>query len=134
MSEREQSETPDGDTKRDGAGRDAGSEDGTSEGDSRSARERMAEALHAFRESIEETISEARGRGDVSAEKAKEMFRTAADRARSATADAREKFDFVTHGEFEDLAERVARLEAKLAERIGGSGDSEGEGEGTDGS
>ena len=87
----------------------------------RSARERVAEALHAFRESIEETISEARERGDVSAERAREMFRSAADRARTATADARDKFDFVTHAEFEELAARVARLEEELAGRSGGS-------------
>ncbi len=86
------------------------------EDSARSPRDRLMETLHAFRASLEETIAEARERGDVSAEKAREMFRSAADRTRTATADARERFDFVTQAEFDDLTARVARLEARLGD------------------
>lgn len=134
MSESHDAGTQDHDASRKGTGEEAGSESGRAGRDARSPRERVAEALHAFRESLEETISEARERGDMSAEKARDMFRTAADRARTATADAREKFDFVTQGEFEELVARVARLEAQLAERIGGSADVREEEPGLDGS
>lgn len=100
------------------AGGDHGGGDHEGAGE-RTRRERVTDALHAFRESLEETIAEARDRGDLSAEKAKEIMRTAADRAREATAEAREKFDFVTQAEFDELSARVSRLETKLAERLG---------------
>lgn len=82
-------------------------------------RERVTERISAFRKSLEETITEARERGDISAEKAKEMLKSAADRAREATSEARDRFDFVSQQEFDALVERVARLEARLAERLG---------------
>ena len=56
-------------------------------------------------------------------EKARDMLRSAADRALDATADAREKFDFPSRGEFEALARRVAELEERLGVRTGNAGD-----------
>jgi len=91
--------------------------------DERTRRERLTDAFNAFRESLEEAISGARDRGDAAEGKARELLRAATERARSATEEAREKFDFVTHERFEELAARVARLERRMAERPGGSGD-----------
>jgi hypothetical protein len=134
MSDRQDTDTHEADPTQHAAGEGPGSGDRAGGRDERSPRERLTEALHAFRDSFEETISEARERGDVSTGKAREMLRTAAGRARSATADAREKFDFVTQGEFDDLMARVARLEARLGDQIGGSTDADQDQPGPDGS
>ncbi|MEX0980372.1 MAG: hypothetical protein WDZ89_04710 [Gemmatimonadota bacterium] len=70
--------------------------------------------LAAFREAVEETINDARDRGDLSPERAREMARTALDRAQEAAGDARERFDFVHRREFETLKSRVTALEERL--------------------
>jgi polyhydroxyalkanoate synthesis regulator phasin len=71
--------------------------------------------LSAFKEAIEETISEARERGDLSPERAKEVMRGALDKAQEAAGSARDRFDFVTQKDFEELKSRVA----DLARRVG---------------
>ena len=71
-------------------------------------------ALSAMRDAIEETISEARDRGDLSADRAKVAMRRALDRAQSAAGDARERFDFPTQKDFDALAARVAAVESHL--------------------
>ncbi len=71
--------------------------------------------LSAFKEAIEETISEARERGDLSPEKAKEVMRGALDKAQAAAGQAKSRFDLVTQREFEALKDRVA----DLARRVG---------------
>jgi len=71
-------------------------------------------ALSAMRDALEETISEARDRGDLSAERAKQAMRRALDRAQSAAGDARERFDFPTQKEFDALLARVAAIELHL--------------------
>lgn len=95
--------------------------DGGSESEKRRARERMSDGfargmdmLSALKEAIETSISEARERGDLSVDRAREAMKDAVDRARDATSDAREKFDFVTRGEYEALVERVRALEEEL--------------------
>jgi polyhydroxyalkanoate synthesis regulator phasin len=92
--------------------------------------------LSAFKDAMEETINEARERGDLSSERAREILSRAADRAREATSDARERFDFVSRTEYEELAGRVAALEARLRDRLGGdvSPGSPSDGEGGGGS
>lgn len=91
----------------------------------RSTRERMSDGfnrglgvLSAFKEALEQTISEARERGDFSVDRARDAMRSAVDRAREATSDARDRFDFVSAAEFEELEARVRALE----ERLGGRG------------
>ena len=71
-------------------------------------------ALSAMRDAIEETISEARDRGDLSADRAKHAMRRALDRAQSAAGDARERFDFPTQKDFDALEARVAAVESHL--------------------
>ncbi|HUF76917.1 MAG TPA: hypothetical protein VMM35_11600, partial [Longimicrobiales bacterium] len=78
--------------------------------------------LSAFKDALEETINEARERGDISTERAKEVLKGALDRAQAAAADARERLDFATQAEHdalresvEELRRRVAALEAKAS-------------------
>ena len=85
--------------------------------------------LSAFKEALEETINEARERGDLSAERAKEVMKDALGRAQAAAADARERLDFVNQAELETLQEkvedvrrRVAALEAKAFGQKEGEG------------
>ena len=77
--------------------------------------------LSAFKEAIDESINEARERGDLSQDRAKEIMREALDRAQEAADGARERFDFVTkkhidsvRGEMDALGARVRRIEAHL--------------------
>jgi polyhydroxyalkanoate synthesis regulator phasin len=81
--------------------------------------------LSAFREAIEESISELRDRGDLSPERAREAVRSTMRRAQSAMEDARERLDMVPRREFDslrtevdDLRRRLARLEGDAARRI----------------
>ena len=87
----------------------------------RGARERVSDGfqrglgvLSAFKEALEQTISEARERGDLSVDRARDAMKTAVDRAREATSDAKERFDFVSTAEFDALVKRVRALETRL--------------------
>lgn len=99
----------------------------------RTTRERMSDGfnrglgvLSAFKEALEQTISEARERGDFSVDRARDAMKSAVDRAREATSDARERFDFVSAAEFDELEARVRALE----ERLGGDASKGGSGGG----
>jgi polyhydroxyalkanoate synthesis regulator phasin len=97
------------------------------EGGKKRARERVGDGirqgigvLSAFKDALEETINEARERGDLSTDRAKEVMKGALGRAQAAAADARERLDFVSQAELEalqetveDLRRRVAALEAR---------------------
>ena len=79
--------------------------------------------LSAFKEALEETINEARERGDLSTDRAKEVMKDALDKAHMAAEGAKEKLDLVHQKEFEGLRdavdavkERVSALEAHLKE------------------
>lgn len=78
--------------------------------------------LSAFKDALEETINEARERGDLSSDRAKQVMKDALHRAQEAAEGARERLDFVGQKEFDTLAaaveglrERVAALEARFA-------------------
>ena len=71
--------------------------------------------LSAFKDAIEETIREARDRGDLSSERAKEIMQDAMDRAQAAADDAKERFDFVNRRELEDVRAELAALENRVA-------------------
>jgi polyhydroxyalkanoate synthesis regulator phasin len=93
----------------------------------RTARERVSEGfnkglgvLAAFKEALDETIAEARERGDLSSDRAKDALKGAMNRAREATSDARERFDFVSQQEFDGLSKRVSDLESRVREHFGG--------------
>lgn len=70
--------------------------------------------LSAFKEALEETIQEARDRGDLSTDRAKEVMRDALDRAQTAAGDARERFDFVHQSELDELRSELAVLRARV--------------------
>ncbi len=107
------------------------------DGDKKGPREKVGDGirqgigvLSAFKDALEETINEARERGDLSTDRAKEVMKGALERAQTAASGARERLDFVNQAELEELqiaveeiGQRVAALEARA---FGGS-----EGEGT---
>ena len=68
----------------------------------------------AFREALDETIQEARERGEYTADRARDAMKDAMDRGRDATSEARDRFDFVTQGDFDALKARVATLEERV--------------------
>ena len=70
--------------------------------------------LSAFKEAIEETIQDARDRGDLSAERAKGVMKEALDRAQAAASGAREKLDFVNQTELEGLRAELAALKNRV--------------------
>lgn len=70
--------------------------------------------LSAFKDALEETIQEARDRGDLSSERAKELMKDALARAQSAADDARERLDFVQQKEFDQLKDTVEELRDRL--------------------
>jgi polyhydroxyalkanoate synthesis regulator phasin len=74
--------------------------------------------LNAFREAIEETLNDAVKRGDLAPERAGQAMRDAAQRVQESFDGARERFDFVSRREYDELKtemgllrDRIARLE-----------------------
>lgn len=108
--------------------------------DEKSARQKMGEGirsgigvLSAFKDALEETIREARDRGDLSTDKAKEMLRDALDKAQTAASGARERLDFATHAEMTELEaavqalrDRVSALETSVFGKPAEAGEGEG--------
>jgi polyhydroxyalkanoate synthesis regulator phasin len=77
--------------------------------------------LNAFREAIEETVSEAmEAGGDVSPDRAKALMREAAQRVQSSFEETRERLDFVSRREFEELRREIADLRAQIGALRGG--------------
>ncbi len=111
----------------------SGAAEGQSEAD-RSTRDRVSEGikhgigvLSAFRDALEETINEARERGDLSTDRAKDVMRSALDRAQDAAEGAKERLDLVSQTELAGLAARVDELQARVAalESTPGSGNTQ---------
>jgi len=97
--------------------------------DSKSAREKVSEGirqgigvLSAFRDALEETINEAKERGDLSPDRAKQVMTDALHKAQEAAGGARERLDFVTQTEFDALQAEVERLRARVEFLEQGSG------------
>ena len=98
--------------------------------DQRGARKKVSDGireglgvLSAFKDALEETIVEARQRGDLSPERAKRARRAAMSRAQEVAGEARERLEGVSQKEFDQLKEQVADLEAclkNLERRVGG--------------
>ena len=80
--------------------------------------------LAALKDALEESINEARERGDLSPDRAREVVKGALARAQEAAGGARERLDFVSRKEFDQLKERVERLErgAPTGSALDGSG------------
>jgi polyhydroxyalkanoate synthesis regulator phasin len=66
--------------------------------------------LSAFKDAIEETIQEARQRGDLSTERAKGVMKEALGRAQAAASGARERLDFVNQSELDALRDEIRAL------------------------
>jgi polyhydroxyalkanoate synthesis regulator phasin len=96
-------------------------EEGKKRSGARDARDKVSEGirqgigvLSAFKEALEETIQDARDRGDLSADRAKQVMKDALDRAQTAAGDAKERFDFVHKTEFDALREEMEVLRARV--------------------
>ena len=70
--------------------------------------------LGAMRDAIEETVHEARERGDLSPERAKDVIRSTLERAQTKADEAREAFDFVKQKEFDGLEAAVDGLRERI--------------------
>lgn len=71
--------------------------------------------LNAFKEAIEETLSEAIERGDLSPERAKSVMKDAAQQIQSSMEEARERWEPVSRREFERLRQEVVELRSRLS-------------------
>lgn len=87
---------------------------GKREGFSEGVRQGLG-VLSAFKEAIEETLSEVRERGDLNPERARAAMKEALHRAQAVAGEAREKVDFVGRKEFEALRDRVDELWARVS-------------------
>ena len=77
--------------------------------------------LSAFKDALEETIQEARDRGDLSTDRAKEVMKEALDKAQSAGERARDRLDFAHQddvdtltGAMKSVRQRVKDLEKSV--------------------
>lgn len=98
-----------------------GSADGSAD-DSKSARAKMGDGikqgigvLSAFKDAIEETIQEARDRGDLSTERAKEVMKEALDKAQTVGERARDKLDFANQTEVDSLKGAMQAVRKRLS-------------------
>jgi polyhydroxyalkanoate synthesis regulator phasin len=71
--------------------------------------------LSALKDALDESIQEARERGDLSAERAKELVKDALEKAQTAASGARERLDFATHGELGSLEGVVEAMKGRVA-------------------
>ena len=94
-------------------------------GDANDPRKRMGDGIRqglgvltAFKDALEETIQEARDRGDLSADRAKEVMKETLEKAQTAAEDAKGRLDFATQADIDaavdSIRERVSALEEKV--------------------
>jgi len=88
--------------------------------------------LSAFKDALEETIQEAKDRGDISTDRAKEVMKSALHKAQEAAGDAKDRLDLVAQKDFDGLKEavdvikeKVSALEAKVMGEAADAGDPE---------
>ena len=72
------------------------------------------EMLTALKNAIEESLNEARERGDLTPERAREIIRATLDRAQARAGEAKDAFDLVNQKEFEALRTVVEDLKVRL--------------------
>ncbi|MDX1567675.1 MAG: hypothetical protein R3223_07730 [Longimicrobiales bacterium] len=70
--------------------------------------------LSALKEAIEDTINEARERGDLSAERARDIARDTVKRAQEVAGQARERLDLVHQQELDALGEQIQQLRSEV--------------------
>ena len=105
--------------------------------DKRSARAKVSDGikqgigvLSAFKDALEETIQEARDRGDLSTDRAKEVMKEALDKAQTAGEKARDRLDFPSQADMDSLKGAVQSIRdrvSELEESVFGSSKDEGE-------
>lgn len=90
--------------------------------DKKSARDKVSDGikqgigvLSAFKDALEETINEARERGDLSADRAKEVMKSALHKAQDAAEGAKDRLDFVGQKEFDTLSDAVDRIRERVS-------------------
>ena len=90
--------------------------------DKKSARAKVSDGirqgigvLSAFKDALEETINEARERGDLSADHAKEVMKNALHKAQEAAEGAKERLDFVHQKDFDGLRDVVDDVKARVS-------------------
>jgi len=103
--------------------------------DNKSARDKVSDGikqgigvLSAFKDALEETISEAKERGDLSADRAKGVMKDALSKAQEAAEGAKERLDFVGQSDFDSLSDAVDKIRERvgaLEERLRGTDDGE---------
>ena len=72
--------------------------------------------LSAFKDALEETIQEARERGDLSTDRAKEVMKDTLEKAQTAAEGARGKLDFATQADLEKVKSAVDSMRVRLGE------------------
>ena len=72
--------------------------------------------LAAMKDAIEETLREAKERGDLTPERVKDVMRSTLEKAQEKAGEAREAIDFVKQKEFDVLKELVERLDVRVAD------------------
>jgi polyhydroxyalkanoate synthesis regulator phasin len=102
---------------------------GKREGFSEGVRQGLG-VLSAFKEAIEETLSEVRERGDLSPDRARAAMKDALHRAQEVAGEARERVDFVSRKEFEAVKQRLDELWSRVEKEGGAGAPTEGEGGG----
>jgi polyhydroxyalkanoate synthesis regulator phasin len=90
--------------------------------------------LGALREAIEHSFDDITDRGDMSSDKAKDAAKETMHRAEDAMNKVRDRLDFATRKELEDLRAEVAELRRRLDAHEGGSGGGMGAGSSAGGS
>jgi len=102
-------------------GSDEGKDDGAGSGRMGDGIRQGIGVLNAFKDTLEETIKEARGRGDLSTDRAKEVLKETLEKAQTAAGEAKEKLDFANQAEVEavrgamdSIRDRVSVLERSV--------------------
>ena len=70
--------------------------------------------LSTLKEALDEAIAEARDKGGMSADRAREAVRGAVSRAKDAAGEARERLDLVTHQDLAELRASLDELKVRL--------------------
>lgn len=71
--------------------------------------------LSAFKDALEETIQEAKDRGDLSTERAKEVMKDALHKAQDVAEGAKDHLDLVTQKDFDTLRDAVDVIKEKVS-------------------
>ena len=94
---------------------------GAGQGPGQGARGKVSEGirqglgvLSALKDALEETIQDARARGDLSPERAREAVRAAMARAQEVAGEARERLDFVPRAEYDRLRSQLEEMRVRL--------------------